>query len=364
MIKQYPEKAAIIFEAMSKSTVLPKRKRMPLAYELSEVLDVATLPSGVVIEMLMYLASNEINLSTHLLKLDYMDDAFNVLNDAAQARFLLSLKKYNYENFLLFCSRLEISKVRVALLRELRAATTIDEVRTFYEWKNPTPKFSPVGIETKVIRAAVEEKLKLSNALPGLLILWPIISKVENGYDLPKFQEKLFAEMARDNALAASIKNPELGKLKKANDELVESAHKLSESLAQLEEKRDRLAEALNEANADIAGLRNRITEMSKSDQVGLEARDNQIRIDLLRDILPALQKAIQTGNADEILELLERANIDKVGKPGARIPWNADSCESLTGEVSEIVEVIESGFTWFNGTQTITLKRILVKNT
>ena len=364
LIKQNPEKAPIIFEAASKSTVLAKRKRMSLAYELSDLLDVTTLPSSLIIEFLIYLASNEINLTNHLLKLEYIEDSFNKLDDSAQAKFLLNLKKFHYEDFLLFFSRLEIPKVRVALLREVRASMTIEEVRKFYEWKNPTPKFSTVGLETKVIKWTVEEKLKHSNALPELLALWPLISKAENGYDLPKFQEKLFEEMARENPLAVSMRNPELGKLKKANDELVESVRKLNESLARLEENRDRLTEAINEANRDITGLRNRIAEMSKGDQIGLEARDNQIRIDLLRSLLPVLQKAVEAANAAEIFELLEKANIDKVGKPGARIPWNADSCESLTGEVSEIVEVVESGFTWFNGTQTINLKRILVKNT
>jgi hypothetical protein len=65
----------------------------------------------------------------------------------------------------------------------------------------------------------------------------------------------------------------------------------------------------------------------------------------------------------DVILKLLEKANVERIGRTGAKIPWNPNTCESLTGEVSEQVEVIEPGFTWFNGNQTLVLKRILVKS-
>jgi len=362
LIKQHPEKVERIFDATGKPSILPKRKRVSLANELSDALDVSTLPPTAVLEILKYLVSNNQEIGSHLLKLDHLDDAFNSLDDNNQAKFMMALKRNNFHDFLMFFSRLEISKVRIALLKEIRASITNSEVQDFYVWKNPTSKFSTAGIETKIIKASVEEKLKLSNALPELLSIWPIIANPDNGYELVKFQEKFQSEMVRDTQLAISLRNPELGKLKAANVELAESVRLLKDNLDRAEGSNKRLTESLDEAKSDIVALRARITEISKGDQVGLEARDNQVKIDLLRDLLPAFHRAIEVQE-DEILKILEKANVERIGRAGAKIPWNPNTCESLTGEVSEQVEVIEPGFTWFNGNQTVILKRILVKS-
>lgn len=356
--------AALIFDASRKTSILPKKKRLSLASELAEAIDIQKLESQTLLQFLYYLSSSGIQISQLLLKTSYLDETFNKLDETEQVKILISVKKLSFNDFLILFTRLEISKVRISVLKEIRSVISIEEILEFQRWENPTPKFSTAGFEIKVIKPLIEEKMKLSSALPELISLWPIIANPESEYDLPKFQEKLHSEINRETPLAKSLRNPEMAKLKGANGELVESVRVLNETLQRTEEKLERVSDALEEAHSDISALRNRISEMSKGDQIGLEARDNQIRIDLLRSLLPAMQRAIQAGNEEDILELLEKANIERVGKPGAKITWNPDSCESLTGEVSELVEVVESGYTWFNGTQTISLKRILVKNT
>jgi hypothetical protein len=353
-----------VFVATSKPSVLPKRKRNSLASELSDLIDVTSLPTATTLKFLEYLVSNDLCIKNHVLKLENLENAFNELNDDAQAKYVLAIKKSNFEDFLLFFTRLEISKVRIALLKEVRAKVTNEDILKFYEWKNPTPKFSAVGVETKIIKASIDERMKLSSVLPDLLTLWPAISNPENAYELGKFQDRIQSELSRDTSLAISLRNPEIKKLKATNSELAQAATAAKAALDASEKKRQLLSEALEEAKADVIALRNRLTEMSKGDQIGLEAKENQVRIDLLRTLLQTFQVALDGGRPEEILTLLESQNIERVGKPGSKIPWNPETCESLTGEVSDTVEIIEPGFTWFNGTQTISLKRILVRNT
>ena len=92
------------------------------------------------------------------------------------------------------------------------------------------------------------------------------------------------------------------------------------------------------------------------------ESIERQIKIDLLRSLVPTFEKALSGESAPEISKLLEEQKIEMVGVLNQKIRWNQTICESLTGlEISEGI-VVKTGFTWFTGKEVVPLRRMLLK--
>ena len=117
------------------------------------------------------------------------------------------------------------------------------------------------------------------------------------------------------------------------------------------------------EIRADLDEVRVTRLENSREARAAQEAIERQIRIDTLRDLIPAIERALISDVQNEILHILEEQGIEMVGRVGQKIRWNSQICESLTGEEISEGLVVKTGFTWFDGKEIVPLRRMLLKS-
>jgi hypothetical protein len=133
--------------------------------------------------------------------------------------------------------------------------------------------------------------------------------------------------------------------------------------VADLTQKLAALMKVNEEIKSDLEEVRVARIESSRDVSAAQEAIERQIKIDTLRGLIPAMERALAGDAQNEILRILEDQRIEMVGRVGQKIRWNSQICESLTGEeISEGI-VVKTGFTWFDGREIVPLRRMLLKS-
>jgi hypothetical protein len=130
-----------------------------------------------------------------------------------------------------------------------------------------------------------------------------------------------------------------------------------------LSQKLSVLIKVNEEIKSDLDEVRVTRLENSRDSKAAQVAIERQIKIDTLRGLIPTMERALASDAQGEILRILEEQGIEMIGRVGQKIRWNSQICESLTGEEISEGLVVKTGFTWFDGKETVPLRRMLLKS-
>ena len=195
------------------------------------------------------------------------------------------------------------------------------------------------------------------------MYLWPYLANPEYGFNLSEIKVKFKHLIAKNGYLEESLRDgavPELQSEIQVLKDNLQVAEKRAEDVSQ---KLNVLIKENEEIRADLDEVRVTRLENSREARAAQEAIERQIRIDTLRDLIPAIERALISDEQNEILHILEEQGIEMVGRVGQKIRWNSQICESLTGEEISEGLVVKTGFTWFDGKEIVPLRRMLLKS-
>jgi hypothetical protein len=104
--------------------------------------------------------------------------------------------------------------------------------------------------------------------------------------------------------------------------------------------------------------LRSQILEGSS----GNAAIINQGKVEALKAVIESIEHIFSTEAGAVLERSLQKAGIFRLGVPGAPFTWDAETCESLTGNSFDAGIVIRSGYTWDSGTKNVLIQRALLR--
>ena len=240
---------------------------------------------------------------------------------------------------------------------------SVSEIEEFFNWVNPEPNLSKVGVYKRIIIPSVENFLKWNNDLKDLLYLWPHLANPEYGFSLSELKVKFKQLIGKTGYLAESLRDGAVPVLQSENQTLKVNLQVAEKHVADLTQKLAVLMRIHEEIKSDLEEVRVARLESSRDVSAAQEAIERQIKIDTLRGLIPAMERALASDAQNEILRILEGQRIEMVGRVGQKIRWNSQICESLTGEEISEGLVVKTGFTWFDGREIVPLRRMLLKS-
>jgi hypothetical protein len=104
--------------------------------------------------------------------------------------------------------------------------------------------------------------------------------------------------------------------------------------------------------------LRSQISEGSS----GNAAIINQGKVEALKAVIESIEHIFSSEAGAALERSLQKAGIFRIGVPGAMFTWDAETCESLTGNSFDAGIVIRSGYTWDSGTKNVLIQRALLR--
>jgi hypothetical protein len=309
-----------------------------------------------------YFAKHEVDPGKILSSMDNVTIQFNEQDDSFQLETFSNLRKFKVEAAFQFLSHIDSDRMRYQLCNHIIESLEVSEVAGFFTWDNPDTGYGKIGLFKRIIHPYIENFMKWNHKLEDLLLLWPYLSNPENGLNLSELKVKFKQLTSKNGHLQESLRDEaipvlqnELQKTKDALEKLKTELNEINKKLMLSEESKTKLEAELGEVRA-----------IKKENVVGAlsaqESIERQIKIDLLRNLVPVFEKALSGESSSEISKLLEDERIEMVGVLNQKIRWNHTICESLTGvELTEGI-VVKTGFTWFTGKEVVPLRRMLLK--
>ena len=315
------------------------------------------------LEVISYLANQGINPTKLISALGNITSDFNNEDEKFQNRLIKSLRGYDIGNVYQLLTHIDSEKIRVALCNQLIQDLSVNEIVAFFAWISPDPNLSKVGVYKRIIVPSVGNLIKWGNSLEDLLYLWPYLANPEHGFNLSELKVKFKQLIGKGGYLAESLRDGAVPVLQSENQLLRENLQIAENLAADLTQELTRLTIVNQEIKSNLDEVRVTRLENSREANAAQAAIERQIRIDTLRGLVPALERALERDEHSEILRVLEEQRIEMVGRLGQRIRWNSQICESLTGEeISEGI-VVKTGFTWFDGNEIVPLRRMILKS-
>ncbi|CAN1498576.1 Alpha_kinase domain containing protein [Candidatus Nanopelagicaceae bacterium] len=318
--------------------------------------------SIVKIQAAAYFARNEVDPGKILSSLVNITNQFNEQDDNYQLEIFSSLRKLRIEAAFQFLSHIDSDRLRYQLCAHITENLEVSEIVRFFTWENPDIGFGKIGIFKRIIQPYIENFMKWNHNLEDLLLLWPYLSNPENGLDIAQLKIKFKLLISKNGHLQESLRDEAVPALQAKLQETKDSLEMLKKEFEEVNAKLSLSVESKAKLEIEIDEIRASKKENTLDALNAQESIERQIKIDLLRSLLPTFERALSGESAPEISKLLEEQKIEMVGVLNQKIRWNQTICESLTGlEISEGI-VVKTGFTWFTGKEVVPLRRMLLK--
>lgn len=347
---------------MNKSHLLPKLLLPACADEVTSSATFKKSEAGIQIKTIAFLAANQISPIKLLSGLENVTEIFNTFDDSYQNNVIKGLQKWNIDAVFQFLTHIDSDRIRVALCNQLIEGLTVIEIASFFTWINPDSKFSKIGIFKRIVTPAVNNFLKWNHNLDQLLILWPHLVLPENGFNLTELKVKFKLLIGKAGYLSESLRDESVPLLQDEVQSLDASLRSTTEELLSLKNALNDALESKENLNSELAELRESRQQNSRKNLEAQEAIERQLKIDNLRELIPAIEIALQSDREEVFRNALEEMNIEVVGLVGQKVRWNPQICESLTGEDLEEGIVARTGVIWFSGRDVVPLRRMLIK--
>lgn len=314
------------------------------------------------IQAAAFFAKNGINPTKIISHLDNVTEHFNNQDENFQIEIFRGLRKWHIESVYHFLSHIDGDRLRIDFCKIIIEELTLDEILCFFNWKNADSKFSKIGIYKRIIYPYLDNFIKWGQDLESLLLLWPYLIQPENGFELVVLKTKFKGLIGKNGILPESLRDGSVPLLQREIQEAKDSLNTLKRELTGTQEKLTLSLKIQEEISSELEELRTFKRENIRDVMIAHESVERQLRIDLLRDLVPIFEKALSSEKAPDIISMLEDLKIEVVGTLNQKVRWNPSICESLTGaELSEGV-VVKTGFTWFTGKEVVPLRRMLLK--
>ncbi len=347
---------------MNKSHLLPRLYLPIFADELTSSAAFKKSKIEVQVKVIAFLASNQISPIKMVSNLENVTEIFNSRDDSYQNNVVKGLRKWNINAVYQFLTHIDSDRIRISLCNQLIEDLTVDEIASFFTWHNPDPKFSKIGIFKRIINPAVNNFLKWNHNLDQLLILWPHLVSPEYGFKLSELKVKFKFLIGKTGYLPESLRDDSVPILQDTIQSLKDSLKFKTEEVLSLKNELGVAKESLENLNAELSDLRESRQHSSRKNLEAQEAIERQLKIDSLRELIPAFDIALQSDRQEVFRKKIEEINIEIVGLVGQKVRWNPQICESLTGEDLEEGIVAKSGIIWFSGRDVVPLRRMLIK--
>ena len=309
-----------------------------------------------------YFAKNEINPERILSTIGNITIQFNEQDDQFQLEIYSNLRKFKVEAAFQFLSHIDSDRIRYQLCEQIIESLKVREVVGFFVWDNPDAGFGKIGIFKRIIAPYIVNFMKWNNNLEDLLLLWPYLSNPENGVKQSELKVKFKQLISKSGHLQESLRDEAIPVLQNELQETKDALEKLKTDFKEINKNLSLSEEFTTKLVAELEDMRATKKENAVGALSAQESIERQIKIDLLRSLVPVFEKALSCESAPEISKLLEEERIEMVGVLNQKVRWNPTICESLTGiELTEGI-VVKTGFTWFTGKEVVPLRRMLLK--
>ncbi len=347
---------------LSKQYLVQKEILPMLADEITSSTAFKKAGFNLQIKTISSLARKKVDPSKAITVLGNVTTEFNEQDESFQLQVIENLRKWDISCVYQFLTHIDSDRIRVALCKHLAENLTPIEIAKYFVWQNPDSNLSKVGVFKRIVTPAIENFMKWNNKLEDLLILWPHLVNPENGFSLSQSKVKFKNLIGKSGYLAESLRDDSVpllqDQLQVAQDALIS----LQGHTEDLGKKLNALQVMNEEISQELTDLRKERQENSREALAAHEAIERQIKVDLLRQLIPFFELALSGEGHEEFMKILEHQRIEMVGRVGQKIRWNPQICESLTGvEIAEGI-IVKTGFTWFSGKEVVPLRRMLVK--
>lgn len=355
-----------IFEKFSKLStknyLVPRNVLMQVAEDLTTSPNFKKAPIIVQIKAISFLGKRKINPEKSISALGNITSDFNEQDENFQLQVIENLRKWDISSVYQFLTHIDSDRIRVALCTHLSEELTPIEIAKFFSWENPDSSLSKIGVYKRIVIPAVENFMKWNNKLEDLLILWPHLANPEYGFNLSQLKVKFKLLISKSGYLAASLRDDSVPLLQAELQVTKDALVSLEVRAEDLGNKLDVLKEVNEEISQELSEMRKDRQENSRDALAAHDAVERQVKVDLLRQLIPIFELALSGDGQEEFMKILEHQRIEMVGRVGQKIRWNPQICESLTGvEIAEGI-IVKTGFTWFSGKEIIPLRRMLIK--
>ncbi len=346
-----------------KSYLVPRHMFRYLADEIVASSTYKKSQVRIQMEVISFFANQSIDPTKLIAGLENITSDFNKEDEAFQNRYIESLRRFSVCSVFQFLGHLDSERIRVALCNKIIQDLSVKEIVEFFTWTDPEPNLSKIGLYKRIIVPSIENFIKWNNSLEDLLALWPHLTNPEYGFNLSELKVKFKQLISKSGYLAESLRDGAVPVLQSEVQSLKDSLRVAEKRAEDLSQKLSVLIKVNEEIKSDLDEVRVTRLENSRDSKAAQEAIERQIKIDTLRGLIPTMERALASDAQGEILRILEEQGIEMIGRVGQKIRWNSQICESLTGEEISEGLVVKTGFTWFDGKETVPLRRMLLKS-
>lgn len=346
-----------------KSYLIPRHMFTYLADEIVASSTYKKSQVRIQLEVISFFANQGIDPTKMIAGLENITSEFNKEDEAFQNRYIESLRRFSVCSVFQFLGHLDSERIRVALCNKIIQDLSVQEIAEFFTWTDPEPSFSKIGLYKRIIVPSIENLIKWNISLEDLLYLWPHLTNPDYGFNLSELKVKFKQLISKSGYLAESLRDGAVPVLQSEVQFLKDSLQVAEKRAEDLSQKLSVLIKVNEEIKSDLDEVRVTRLENSRESKAAQEAIERQIKIDTLRGLIPTMERALASDAKDEILRILEEQGIEMIGRVGQKIRWNSQICESLTGEEISEGLVVKTGFTWFDGKETVPLRRMLLKS-
>ena len=86
-------------------------------------------------------------------------------------------------------------------------------------------------------------------------------------------------------------------------------------------------------------------------------------KAEVIKSLVESLDHLFLGADGIQLERALQKTGITRSGLPGQEFAWDAELCETLTGEAMDSGIVVRSGYTWLIGEKKILIRRVLLKS-
>ena len=349
---------------VSKSNVVSKKLLTAYVEELCQSSYFEKSPLNVKLRVISFLCYQDRNPTNYLKDLENITIEFNDFDDETQWQTIRALDNWSSTAVYQFLTHLDSDRIRYALSNRLLDYLTADKVYDFFVWEKIPYKMNKVGVFKRIIKPWCEKIYDRTVDLQDLILLWPYLVEPKYGFKEEELKVKLKSLINSKGVLAQSLRDKAIPVLQSELQKLKDDSRELRSSLAQSQARVEELSSINTEIQSELIEFRNQKIVQSKESLGARESNNRQVKIDLLKELVPFVEASLANSSPDQLVRILEKLGLEMVGKPGQIVRWNPQICESLTGESIQEGEVVNSGLTWFDGNSVIPIRRMLIKPT
>ena len=288
---------------------------------------------------------------------------FKDLETPQRNRIYRKLLELDPVTFLFFLVHISSESFSTKFIEQIIAKKSRLVLITYFENRNSfngpwLAKFETQFI-SPILKSTLDGVMSFEDLLP-FLVKKPHFSHLISAETLPRAVSRSFKRNDEFSSLLADVR---VSKLEGLTEGLTEEIDKISKELKAEKLENLEREKRIKDFELAIENYESRLRSQMNSENVNTDAMALSAKAEVIKSLVESLDHLFLGADGIQLERALQKTGITRSGLPGQEFAWDAELCETLTGEAMDSGIVVRSGYTWLIGEKKILIRRVLLKS-